>query len=461
MDTESASTFGQPTDSQNDEPDSNTDTITGRLSPTTQAGIDIMMQKLHTHEARIGTDSKGRPAIQYNDAKPLHWDASNAHVIATPKSTADYKEKMDACLELVDYLKKSKCPSGVKGNNSKISIGKSRRYEEGTDFVKTKEVLGKGNMAGDIFVLKDIQTDTEHAQKVMMISVFRKEEVQAWVDLDGTGVAPELYLFRIEGNSVFIHMEILEKVVTLRKVIDDHMAVIRQANPTAVRPLSLCVFHGLLTAVQTMRERGWTHRDLHADNVLLQKESDCSIKVRIVDFGLASRIGEMGGEESFRLDIKETVRNFSGLYIGQTFGSAAVLNKPDDWMNAVAEAVDHYPVNRAERVELFNLIDSALRIVGPTGSQDLIQSLERKINKKELDKVMKEDVIPVLFPPKSLFEYQSVNPTGQSTLDSSSHQMDDDVTVADGMCTDVPVTMTPDDVLEELRLEMGIGPTKF
>lgn len=76
-----------------------------------------------------------------------------------------------------------------------------------------------------------------------------------------------------------------------------------------------------------------------ADNVLLQKESDCSIKVRIVDFGLASRIGEMGGEESFRLDIKETVRNFSGLYIGQTFGSAAVLNKPDDWMNAVAEVI--------------------------------------------------------------------------------------------------------------------------
>jgi len=43
-----------------------------------------------------------------------------------------------------------------------------------------------------------------------MISVFRKEEIQAWVDLNDTGYAPRLYLFKLNGNKVDVVMEILE-----------------------------------------------------------------------------------------------------------------------------------------------------------------------------------------------------------------------------------------------------------
>ena len=44
-----------------------------------------------------------------------------------------------------------------------------------------------------------------------MISVFRKEEILCWVDMNYSGYVPSLYLFRIENNKVAMHMEILQK----------------------------------------------------------------------------------------------------------------------------------------------------------------------------------------------------------------------------------------------------------
>ena len=35
------------------------------------------------------------------------------------------------------------------------------------EFERTKEILGRGNSAGDIVVLRDKFTDTEHAQKTV------------------------------------------------------------------------------------------------------------------------------------------------------------------------------------------------------------------------------------------------------------------------------------------------------
>lgn len=43
-----------------------------------------------------------------------------------------------------------------------------------------------------------------------MISVFRPEEIRAWVDLSMEGVSPELYMFRLDGNKVVVHMEKLD-----------------------------------------------------------------------------------------------------------------------------------------------------------------------------------------------------------------------------------------------------------
>ncbi|OWF49574.1 uncharacterized protein LOC110451660 [Mizuhopecten yessoensis] len=449
-------TLSQSTEESNDQVDSQGNVNNGRLSPTSQGRVNHLVKLLHSHEAKIGADSQGRPVIEYEDTnKPLYWDASNANVITTPKA-ADHQQKIDSCLELIEYLKKNKNPSGVTMDSSKISPSKSNWYEEGSEFEKTQEILGTGNTAGDIFVLKDKKTNTEHAQKTIMISVFRKEEIQSWVDLNETGVAPKLYLFKVKGNRVHIHMEQLKNVVTLREVIDSHMETIRQTNPDLVRPFSLCVFHGLLSAVRTMHENNWTHRDLHAGNILLQRESDCSIKVRIVDFGLASRLDETGGLEGFRMDIKESVRKLSALYVDQEFSNPRDVDKNGAWKSDLGDAADLFQLSRSERVELFSLVDSTLQIVAPSETQNIQEAVQKKLENIDLDKMMKE-VIPILFPPFEM--YQPVHRRGQSTMDSSTQKIDDDgsgdnVTDSNFSSTE---TTDADAMLKSLRLEMGVG----
>ena len=41
----------------------------------------------------------------------------------------------------------------------------------------------------------------------IMISVFRGEEVRAWIDLNETGIPPAMYCFKLEGQRIHIFME--------------------------------------------------------------------------------------------------------------------------------------------------------------------------------------------------------------------------------------------------------------
>lgn len=57
--------------------------------------------------------------------------------------------------------------------------------------------------------------------------------------------------------------------VTLNDVINKHIDTLRQTNAALLKPFSLSVFHNLLEVVHTMHEKGWTHRDLHCNQVFL------------------------------------------------------------------------------------------------------------------------------------------------------------------------------------------------
>lgn len=57
--------------------------------------------------------------------------------------------------------------------------------------------------------------------------------------------------------------------VTLNDVINNHIDTLRQTNAALLKPFSLSVFHNLLEVVHTMHEKGWTHRDLHCNQVFL------------------------------------------------------------------------------------------------------------------------------------------------------------------------------------------------
>ncbi|KAJ8307057.1 hypothetical protein KUTeg_015141 [Tegillarca granosa] len=95
------------------------------------------------------------------------------------------------------------------------------------------------------------------------LSAFRVEEIQAWVDLNGTGICPKLYLFHLEGNNVLIHMEILEKAITLRDITDKHMEKFWSEKPEPAKLFSLYILHYLLDTVPKMHDKGWAHKDLH------------------------------------------------------------------------------------------------------------------------------------------------------------------------------------------------------
>lgn len=72
-----------------------------------------------------------------------------------------------------------------------------------------------------------------------------------------------IYFFLSENLKFFA-------AVTLNDVINNHIDTLRQTNAALLKPFSLSVFHNLLEVVHTMHEKGWTHRDLHCNQVFLQ-----------------------------------------------------------------------------------------------------------------------------------------------------------------------------------------------
>ncbi|XP_071142696.1 uncharacterized protein [Mytilus edulis] len=437
------------------------------LSPTSQARTILLLQSLRKNEAVIGVDDQKRPVIQYKDerSRKLWWDASNANILTKPRSDDDVQVKMDACLEMIDYLKKHKAPSGVVLDPTHVS-SKAGYYREGREFTKTKDVLGKGNSAGDIIVIKDKKTHTESAHKTMMISYFREEEIRAWVDLNETGIPPALYCFKLEGNTIHIFMEKIDNGITLRDIIDTHMGNIRAEDPNLARPFSLYVFHGLLSAVHTMHQKGWTHRDLHPGNVMLQ-ESEGVIQTRIIDFGLAKRMDSEDGPRGFRSDMAEVVRKFTALYIDEEFDSEIDLRK--NWKDKVQQMSNMYAMSKEDKVELFSLIDSALQVVSMSDVPKLQQELATKMNFDPQS--LSKQVAKILFAKP---EFPSVHPdsqdletelqkiklamgaskrTGHSTMDqadSGDFIIDDD----DGYFTTEEIN---DNFLDNLRKQSGLG----
>lgn len=75
---------------------------------------------------------------------------------------------------LINWLKTGSCSSKLIGIDDFFSLDlkyqihtERGQYRENIEFEKTKEVLGRGNSAGDIVVIKDKVTGNEHAQKTV------------------------------------------------------------------------------------------------------------------------------------------------------------------------------------------------------------------------------------------------------------------------------------------------------
>lgn len=67
---------------------------------------------------------------------------------------------------------------------------------------------------------------------------------------------------------------------------------------------------------------------IKAGNIMVQKQDDVSVKVKVLDFGLAGSLhSDKDGMKGFRTDIAEIVRKFSALYTGEEFDNETDLQK--------------------------------------------------------------------------------------------------------------------------------------
>lgn len=70
---------------------------------------------------------------------------------------------------------------------------------------------------------------------------------------------------------------------------------------------------------------------------MIQKKSDCEVKVKVLDFGNAGRIDSKGGLSGIKSDVCNALRTFSALYLGEEFQSQLDLER--NWKQRVIERV--------------------------------------------------------------------------------------------------------------------------
>ncbi|XP_046375283.2 uncharacterized protein LOC124148295 isoform X2 [Haliotis rufescens] len=439
------------------QPEDEADAKTGpspidKLSPQTQFNLDSMVEVLASGEARLIKDEIGQVQVVYKDTRnvPLlsYVDKSRSNVIHVAKTDKDRQNQLTVCLQMIDFIKTNRAPKGVDFDQTKTKLSSTGKYREGHEFTKElKDILGKGATAGDIVVVKDNKTGTEHAQKTVMISDFRTEEVRAWVDLgeltmDGEPLCPALYCFYLQDNEIFFHMEKLDRAITLRDVIDSHMQKIREKEPSLVRPFSLYICHGLLSAVSLIHGKNWTHRDLHGGNVMVQ-ETDQKLSLKVLDFGKANPLhGESYDLRGEQDDIYQVIRLFSAIYVGDEFESAKHMKDSYGQSELIAT------LSADDKTEMFQLIDALLSVAESKNKMgDAIKDIETKMKSTDIDDMLKK-VAALLF---CEADYKSIHG------DDLGVKSDGGVDVCDSV-TDLSerAASVPDDFISKLRLGINV-----
>lgn len=369
------------------------------LSPITAEAMGLLLRELSIGSATLTYNDKDKVVVEYPQRKVVWTDASSANLLATPKTEDDMKQKIEAALELVEYRKTEKPPSGVVLDQTKVSP-EGNLYRERFEFERTKRVLGSGSVANDIIVVKDKKTGEEHALKTMMIADFNDNEVRCWCDMTESGYVPKLYLFQCRDNKMEMHMEILHEAKTLRSIIDEEMDRFyeQSSDQMLIRPLSLFVLDGALEVISAMHDKNWTHNDLHAGNVMIQKEE---LKIKVLDFGLASPLKQSDGGinyYNFQKDIAQVMRLFTGLYTSQKFDNA--FDRKDNYVNKLQEVTGHF--SREDKEELFCLVDAAMQIVAPKEIRSYRSLVKTKLTNAMGDDNSRMDILKkislLLFP---------------------------------------------------------------
>ena len=214
--------------------------------------------------------------------------------IVTPEQDQEFTPFLEGFLQLVSKINNRNVtkrdlrslPVGVRlVNDETIYLSTKKKYRENKEFTATGRVLGTGETAC-VRVVKDEMNAIEHALKSVHLSEFKENEIRCWVDQNETGYVPKLYMFQVRNNHVLLHMEILEDAISIKCLISNRDAIFRE-RLSLLKPLAHHVKWLLLAVINKFHETGWTHNDLHWDNVMLKVRYDEPLKVYILDFSTA------------------------------------------------------------------------------------------------------------------------------------------------------------------------------
>jgi Tol biopolymer transport system component len=149
--------------------------------------------------------------------------------------------------------------------------------------------IGSGGM-GEVYRARDTKLDREVAVKVLPDEVAAHPDAMARFEREAKSVAAlnhpnilGIYDFGTDGAVAYAAMELLEGE-TLRDRLE--------AGPVPVRK-AIDYAHQIAVGLAAAHDRGIVHRDLKPENVFLTREG----RVKILDFGLAKRIGSAAPEE--------------------------------------------------------------------------------------------------------------------------------------------------------------------
>jgi len=147
--------------------------------------------------------------------------------------------------------------------------------------------IGAGGM-GEVYRARDTKLDREVAVKILPTALSGDADALARFEREAKAVAAMnhpnilgIYDFGRDGETAYAVMELLDGQ-TLRDRLEAGAIPVRKSVDYA---------HQISVGLAAAHERGIVHRDLKPENVFLTSEG----RVKILDFGLAKRIGGAAG----------------------------------------------------------------------------------------------------------------------------------------------------------------------
>lgn len=175
---------------------------------------------------------------------------------------------------------------------------------------------------GSVWRAEDLQLKAPAAVKLMVGSIVASEEARARFRREARAAAAirsqhvvQVIQYGIEGDIPFIAMELLEG-----ESLEERIRRVGRLAPAETVQILSQVCQGLSRA----HEERIVHRDLKPGNIFLVREGS-NVIVKLVDFGIAKRLGELGDSHG--------IRTSTGAIMGTPF-----YMSPEQ---AAGEPVDH------------------------------------------------------------------------------------------------------------------------